>query len=124
MPNYGKQPALSELTEQRWSFSALADAIDVSRSHLYNACHGFTNPSDDLRQRLPQILGVKLEDLFTPEALAGKYTGNKRVRNRRHNKPLPSVDRIEEAIRYLIETAPPLTEDQKAKLAAIFSEVA
>lgn len=70
---FGIQPALSELTRRRWTIAAAAREIGCSYSQLYNVTRGVTPPSSVLRDKLPRLLGVELEQLFTRGALAAAY---------------------------------------------------
>ncbi|MDJ0396780.1 hypothetical protein QMK17_26190 [Rhodococcus sp. G-MC3] len=66
---YGEQPLARILREQRWTFTLMADELGVSRRQVGNAAKGWSRPIPALREQLPIILGVPLEELFTPSAL-------------------------------------------------------
>ena len=66
---YGDQPAVEVIYDQRWTYTRLALELGVTHKHLYAACRGVTTPSDVLRKRLPEVLGVPLADLYTAESL-------------------------------------------------------
>lgn len=69
----GIQPVRDVMKRERWQVKALADEVGVSYMHLYNVVRGVTAPSPQLREQLPQILGVPLSELFTGAALATEY---------------------------------------------------
>lgn len=69
MLEHGTQPVALVLADQRWLVSAAATAIDVNYHHLRNAVGGRCRPNDEVRERLPKLLCVPLEELFHPEAL-------------------------------------------------------
>jgi len=78
MPNrFGHQPARQALFDQRWSIARAATEIGVPVSHLGNCVYGKIVPSPGVRERLPRLLGVPLEELFTAEALAEEYDINR-----------------------------------------------
>jgi hypothetical protein len=72
---------MAVLTKQRWSRRLAAAEIDVDFTHFANAIAGRSRPSQAIRDRLPELLGVPLEDLFEPEMLAGPYMGDLGIGN-------------------------------------------
>lgn len=66
---FGRQPLCGVLHEQRWQIKRLADEHGLSYNHLYNVVTGRVAASRELQQVLPDILGVPLDSLFTPESL-------------------------------------------------------
>lgn len=66
---YGVQPLAQVLQDQRWSYTLLADKLGVSHRQVGNAAKGWSRPIPVLREQLPTILGVPIEELFTPGAL-------------------------------------------------------
>jgi hypothetical protein len=75
VPSFGRQPGLRLALQERWSVAALSRRLDVPENHLRNALVGRTRPSDEVRDRLPALLGRQLRECFTPEALAEPYCG-------------------------------------------------
>lgn len=74
--NLGPQPARRILRrDARLSITEAAEQINVRRSHLNSALLGYCAPSEDVRERLPRLIGRPLEELFTPESLAEPYRG-------------------------------------------------
>jgi hypothetical protein len=70
---FGVQPAHKIIRDQQWTFPAVAKALDIPFPHLVRSVRGMTVPSPGLRERLPELLGVPLEELFTAEILAHTY---------------------------------------------------
>jgi transcriptional regulator with XRE-family HTH domain len=66
---FGQQPCRALLREKGWSILQAAQEIGVTYPQLHYAMNGTTRPRPDVRERLPELLGVPLEELFTPEAL-------------------------------------------------------
>jgi len=79
---FGTQPAREILRARRLSIRDVAVALGVSPRHLYNALQGYITPRTEVRQKMPDLLGVPLEELFTPDviALPFHYFGPKRHR--------------------------------------------
>lgn len=73
---YGRQPLGDKMHEQRWTITRLAKDHDFDALHLKYVVSGVVRPNMDIRERIPDILGVPLEDLFTAEALKPPNTGN------------------------------------------------
>ncbi len=69
----GAQPGYYLIKEQRRSIGVVAQAIDVPYLHLRNALYGHVTPSPAVRDRLPKLLGVRLNQLFTADKLAREY---------------------------------------------------
>ena len=88
MPTYsrfGDQPAKKALTEERWSQPRAAEKINVPFLHLRGALNGHVAPSKVVRDRLPALLGRPLSELFTAEALAATYHGNRGPQSRKRD---------------------------------------
>lgn len=71
------QPAREVMYAQRWSAALLAEEIGVSYGHLRCVLAGTSALSPEVREKLPQILGTPLEELFSPELLARQYHGRR-----------------------------------------------
>ena len=72
--NWGPQPARRELRRQRWTCPQAAAQMDgVDTSQLQRAVAGRTRPTKEIRDQLPKLLGVPLEELFTPDILAKPF---------------------------------------------------
>ncbi len=61
------------MLEQDVTTREAAEAIGEDFEHLANAIAGRSYPSALIRDRLPELLGVALEECFTPESLRRKY---------------------------------------------------
>jgi transcriptional regulator with XRE-family HTH domain len=70
---FGIQPARGIIFTQGLSQTRVAREIGVGHAHLHKAVLGVVRPCPEVRERLPKLLNCKLEDLFTPEALARDY---------------------------------------------------
>ncbi|HZN70583.1 MAG TPA: helix-turn-helix transcriptional regulator [Micromonosporaceae bacterium] len=70
---FGRQPARDVIFLKRWSVVGLAAELGVKHAHLNQAIRGRVRPAPRLRERLPELLGVPLEELFTAEALERPY---------------------------------------------------
>lgn len=70
MSRYGVQPARRLVANRRETICQTADEVGVRCSHLMAALAGHTPPRDRVRERLPEVLGVPLEKLFTRDVLA------------------------------------------------------
>ncbi|MBM0258956.1 hypothetical protein [Micromonospora sp. 4G55] len=80
MPSrFGRQPAADALRRERWSIPLAARQIDVPENHLRTAVGGYNRPMPEVRERLPKLLGLPLEELFTPEVLARPYCPGRNV---------------------------------------------
>lgn len=73
----GAQPGYYLIKEQRRSIGVVAQAIDVPYLHLRNALYGHVVPSPGVRERLPKLLGVRLDELFDAATLAREYQPNR-----------------------------------------------
>jgi transcriptional regulator with XRE-family HTH domain len=71
--DYGVQPSRSILLQQARTVAGVARLLQVSPQHLKNALSGLTPPRPEVRERLPEILGVPLEQLFTQSALTRQF---------------------------------------------------
>jgi hypothetical protein len=76
MPKFGTQPAVAALRAERWSIALAARTIGVPETHLRNAVLGRTYPNAIVREKLPALLGIGLEDLFIPDMLAKAYSAS------------------------------------------------
>ncbi len=59
-----KQPAYYLIKEQGRSVGVISRVIDVPYLHLRQAVYGMVRPSQEVRDRLPGLLGVPLDQLF------------------------------------------------------------
>lgn len=71
--NTGTQPGWQVLRDQARTIAGVARLIPVTPAHLKNALSGLTTPRPEVVERLPQILDVPLEQLFTEEALSRPF---------------------------------------------------
>ena len=67
---FGEQPGRLILRRERWTIARAAREIDESYAHLLRSLRGVVRPSEQVRRRLPALVGRPVSDLFTPEALA------------------------------------------------------
>jgi hypothetical protein len=65
------------LRRERYTIRLAAELIGVPESHLRIAVGGYARPMDAVREKLPTLVGVPLEELFTPAALAKPYDASK-----------------------------------------------
>ncbi|MBQ1018589.1 hypothetical protein KBX71_12050 [Micromonospora sp. D93] len=61
------------MERERWSIALAARTIDVVEEHLRNVLRGITRPMPEVRDRLPKLLGLPLDELFTADVLAKPY---------------------------------------------------
>ena len=64
---------INAMRQHRWSYTALAREIGVSRQQLYNCARGVIAPSPELRTKLANFFNVSPGELFSRAALAAKY---------------------------------------------------
>ena len=64
---------INVMRAHRWSYTALAREIGVSRQQLYNCARGVIAPSPELRMNLANFFNVTPGELFSRAALAAKY---------------------------------------------------
>lgn len=73
---YGeRQPALDIAQQQHYTIPQIAEIIGENPSHLGSALRGRAYPSELIRDTLPVVLGVPLEQLFNPDRLHMPYGG-------------------------------------------------
>lgn len=71
---FGAQPLYLILREQgRGTITEVARKIGVPERHLYNVVYGWTRPNDVVRDKLPELLGIPLREMFTADAVAAPY---------------------------------------------------
>lgn len=80
---FGRQPMYDAMKAERWTHVLLAHELGVPTTHVKNVALGWTRPKQILRDRLPEILGVPLESLFTAAALEKKFAEQPQTRRRR-----------------------------------------
>lgn len=66
---YGVQPAKARLRASGLSVARAALAVGVTHAHLNGTIHGHIRPNHEVRERLPKVLGIPLDELFTTEIL-------------------------------------------------------
>ena len=79
------QPVRKHLGEQRWSIPAAVLEInnilgrpgEITIGHLHYTSRGIVPPSPALREGLPILLGVPLEELFDADLLAREWSGHR-----------------------------------------------
>ncbi len=64
-----EQPAYAVIRATGRSLSKIADEAGVPYLHLRQACRGLARPSQRVRERLPVVLGLPIEELFEPASL-------------------------------------------------------
>ncbi len=67
--SHAKQPAYFILREQGRGIAPTAQVIDVPFLHLRQVLYGHARPSHAVRDRLPGLVGVPLDQLFDPGSL-------------------------------------------------------
>lgn len=70
------QPIRRVLTAQGYGVTAFIDATGIRpSSHVQSAINGRAYPSQELRRIAVELLGVPLEELWEPDALAHEWSG-------------------------------------------------
>ncbi|WP_169798565.1 helix-turn-helix transcriptional regulator [Piscicoccus intestinalis] len=77
------QPARDILKQKRWTVAAAAREIGVSQTHLGNTVTGRNRPNDIVREKLPELLGVPLEELFYPDMIVIPFSPRPSQHSRR-----------------------------------------
>jgi hypothetical protein len=77
---YGPQPIKKVLAAQGRTLAGAARICGLHYNHVRGAADGWHPADTDTREGLPAHLGVPIEQLFTPESLAGKLN-KRRPRN-------------------------------------------
>lgn len=72
------QPAKQILRERYITLPDAARRIDVLPGHLRGVLNGHVSPSPSVRERLPELLGLALDELFDADLLAREWTGPRR----------------------------------------------
>ena len=67
---FGEQALRGVVRRRHWNLKLIAFETGVGYSHLLNAVNGVAAPSPELREKLSEFLGLPVEKLFSPEALA------------------------------------------------------
>lgn len=70
---FGRQPLCAVIRSQGRTLVGFARANDISVTQLNHVGSGATPPSDELREKLPRLLGVPLDELFTEQCLATPF---------------------------------------------------
>jgi len=70
---HGWQPARVELYKRHLTIRDVAQQIDVPERHLRNALRGTTHPSEEVRTRLAEYLGLPVTDLFNESSLSKAF---------------------------------------------------
>jgi transcriptional regulator with XRE-family HTH domain len=66
---FGTQAGHRILLIQGRTITGTARYLGVNQAHLYQALAGRCRPNAELRAKLPELLGVPLDELFTEDAL-------------------------------------------------------
>ncbi|MEU2661193.1 hypothetical protein [Micromonospora sp. NPDC007220] len=74
---WGCQPALEFLRQERWTIPLAAREIGVSEWHLKNVVYGRTRPKEQVKIGLSRLVGRPVTDLFTADVLAKPYDPSK-----------------------------------------------
>ncbi|WP_328651330.1 hypothetical protein OG598_25020 [Micromonospora sp. NBC_00330] len=74
---WGRQPALNLLRQERWTIPLAAEEIGVSEWHLKNVVYGRTRPMEQVKIGLSRLAGRPVTELFTEEVLARPYDPSK-----------------------------------------------
>lgn len=68
---FGPQPIRAEVHRRGWTYADfIADTLIRPQSHVRHAMNGVCPPSEELRQRAAEMLGLPVTELFTADALA------------------------------------------------------
>lgn len=73
MTKFGEQPAKGIIRKRGTSVANVAVEIGVNHSHLNGALNGYVRPNEVVRERLPKLLGKRLDELFNPDVLAEEF---------------------------------------------------
>ncbi len=80
---FGPQPIRDAVWQAGYTHAEFRDLTGITpSSHVWLAMAGRCPPNPELRRIAPRVLGVPLERLFTPEALAAVHHPK-----RRHGSP-------------------------------------
>jgi transcriptional regulator with XRE-family HTH domain len=74
---FGPQPLRGVLARKGVTLANLARLNDIPYAHMIMIARGRTRPSPAACERLPKFLGVPLEELFSSDALAKPYDGQR-----------------------------------------------
>ena len=66
---FGTQPGHQILVSQGRTISGVARVLNIAQAHLHQALSGRVRPNHEVRRRLPDLLGVPLDELFNEDAL-------------------------------------------------------
>lgn len=86
--SFGVQPVRDILADRGITVREATKALGLKGTHFQNTMLGYTAPCNAVREALPKYLGLPLEQLYTPEALAARYF---RSRNYQSDKPVRRV---------------------------------
>jgi hypothetical protein len=87
--NFPLQPIRDVVWSKGYSHAEFAELLGIKPvSHVGLAMRGLVPPNEELRRLAPEFLGVPLEELFTPDALAATCRPLARGL-RRKSKPVP-----------------------------------
>lgn len=67
---------------KQYTLTGLAAEVPCPRPHLLNILYGRVAPAPIVRKRLPEILGVPLEELFDADLLVKQYGRGGSIRGR------------------------------------------
>lgn len=76
-PTTRRQNARKLMIDQDITTVEAATLIGVDTAHLANCLSGRTHPAQTVRDKLPALLGVTLEECFDAELLAKEYGGRR-----------------------------------------------
>jgi hypothetical protein len=80
---FGPQPIRDAVWRAGWTHAAFRDLTGIKPSgHVAMAMNGRCPPNAELRRVAPQLLGLPLDQLFTPETLARVHQPKHRPRAR------------------------------------------
>lgn len=84
-PTTRRQNARRLMILQDITTAEAAEQIGIEPGHLYAVLAGRTHPKQVVRDKLPALLGVALEECFDAELLSKEYGGR---RGRRATRPI------------------------------------
>ncbi len=70
---FGRQPAHLIARQHAQTMRSMAEDMGVSERHLHDTVTGKVRPQPAVREMLPKILGLPLDELFTARILEREY---------------------------------------------------
>lgn len=113
----GHNPVRNERLERRWRVEEVAEWLSaaagepITGRQYYNVEIGISPLNSAMRRALPVVFEKPLEKLIAPENLDRTYRPTRGQRD-------PYV-RLEEYVKRIVDEAPPLTDEQRDRIAKL-----